>query len=151
MLTVSNAAGSNVNRSAEITALERRLQILKQGQRLMMYSAEDDRLEELINQWREAGRTVVEKLFAIMPEPVALAATTAEASLNPPQTRSFFGDDLCGDNVEHQQGDTEQTRPKHASQHEGELADWDYGAMMSTLQVDPDLLGWDADDGDWTV
>jgi hypothetical protein len=116
---------SNVNRSAEISALERRLQILKQAQRLMKHSAGDDRLVELIDQWREAGRTVVEKIFAIMPEPAAT----------------------------NQQEDTTQQQHEDGSGCEEESTNqpWDHGRMMRTLQVDPDLLGWAGDVGDWTV
>jgi hypothetical protein len=142
---------SNVNRSAEISALERRLQILKQAQRLMEHSTGDDRLVELIDQWREAGRTVVEKIFTIMPEPAA--TNTAEATSSPGQTRSFFDDDLPEDKVQQQQEDTTQQQHEDAGGYEEESTNqpWDYGRMMRTLQVDPDLLGWAGDVGDWTV
>ncbi len=98
--------------SAEVTALERHLQILNQAHRVSEHS--DERLEELIIQWREAGRVVVERVFAIMPEPSREEGTKAP-------------DDVLG----------------------VDDAQWHYGKMMMTLQVDPGLLGWDDEIADW--
>lgn len=124
-----------INLMAEISALERRKQVLKQAIKIRNAPAEEERLSNLVTQWRQAGRDIVESLFRVIPRPHPPSEGDTLQSLewenglfSAPET-STMGTD----------GDEEKAVTE----------DWNYGTMMRSLQVDPNLLGWDCDAEDW--
>lgn len=124
------------NLMADISALERRKQILKQAMKIRNAPAEEEKLGELVTQWRQAGRDMVEMLFQVMPRPETSNHHHAAPSCNwEKDSKSVALDDPSKD--------TEMVGEK------ADPEDWNYGTMMRSLQVDPHLLGWDGEAEDW--
>lgn len=117
---------------ADISALERQKQIIKQAIKIRHSPAEEERLGDLVTQWRHAGRDIVEMLFQVMPRP--------ETS-NGGNTLSYWETES--------KSSTSNNPSKTNIEDEGETEDWNYGSMMRALQVDPHLLGWDNEAEDW--
>ncbi|WWC91224.1 uncharacterized protein L201_006166 [Kwoniella dendrophila CBS 6074] len=71
---------------AEITKLEKEVLTMKQA--IKYYdSPEDEKLKELVNIWRNAGRDIVEKLFMIIPKPMEYDHPSS-SSVSPYSTNS---------------------------------------------------------------
>lgn len=64
---------------ATITKLEKEARILRQAVRYYTNPDEDERLSDLISQWRMAGREVVEQLYDRIPEPDPETEATSSA------------------------------------------------------------------------
>lgn len=120
----------------EITALEKQKHILKQAIKIRSSPDEERRLRDLVSQWRNAGREVTEMLFKVMAKPEPSAGEQAGLStLWQPEP------DITETCDEPQQPE--------AAEMEADSEDWNYGTMLRTLQVDPQLLGWDGNTEDW--
>jgi hypothetical protein len=66
----SNPAKPGIaNTNTKVAELDKTIRTLKQAIRYLNEPEEDERLEQLISTWREAGRTVAELLFPKFPRP----------------------------------------------------------------------------------
>jgi ribosomal protein L12E/L44/L45/RPP1/RPP2 len=121
---------------ADISALERQKQILKQAIKIRNSPAEEERLGDLVTQWRQAGRDIVEMLYQVIPKP----EPAAEGGILPSSEWENGFKPLEPDTI---------AKSTEEEEENAEAEDWNYGTMMRTLQVDPDLLGWDREAEDW--
>ncbi|KAJ9106224.1 hypothetical protein QFC21_001368 [Naganishia friedmannii] len=139
-------SNSGLSLTGEIAALERRKQILKQAIKIKR-DPQEEHLQELVTQWKQAGRDIVELLYPIVPRPEPQAynesittpswdAAPIATSGNEIQEGQFLRGGGEG-------GDAEMTVEVQESR------DWNYGTMILSLQVDPQLLGWDEAAEDW--
>ncbi len=128
---------SQRDQTAEIAALEREVRILKQAVNLVRKREEDNRLAELVIQWREAGRIIVERLFSLVPQP------EKGAEAKPYDEWDGGAGDI--DKAAHD----EAARTGLDEQAETQAQEWTMGSMMLSLRVDPGLLGWSSEAGDW--
>ena len=119
----NDAARATTRSQADIFALEKRIQLCEQALKIVSGEEDDAGLEKLIKQWREAGRTTVERLFSSL------------VKLEP--RVSVF--DRQGSSDENRRGDGDG------------VAQWDYGAVMRQLGVEPTCLKWDQDAQDWEM
>jgi hypothetical protein len=120
----------------EITALEKQKHILKQAIKIRSAPDEERRLRDLVSQWRNAGREVAEMLFQVMAKPEP--STDGQAGLSSlwePEPNST--------------GTCDESQQSEAVELEATSEDWNYGTMLRTLQVEPQLLGWDDNAEDW--
>ncbi|KAJ9124187.1 hypothetical protein QFC22_000984 [Naganishia vaughanmartiniae] len=138
--------GSGISLPGEVAALERRKQILKQAIKIKR-DPQEEHLQELVTQWKQAGRDIVELLYQIVPRPeqeshshsISLSTWDPE----PSGTSSNESQDI--QSVRDGQRDVEMAAEIQESR------DWNYGTMMLSLQVDPLLLGWNEATGDWEM
>jgi hypothetical protein len=52
-----------------VAALDKRIRTLRQAVKYVSSEDEDERLARLVHTWREAGREVSDRLFALLPQP----------------------------------------------------------------------------------
>lgn len=207
-----------LSKAAEISSLERRLQLLRQAEKFVQHPEDDDKLRSLIKQWRDAGRDMVERIFSLTPAPdlseegcqssnatnntYGLAASRSnfldsfndtidkvdssdcardengnmldengEPVSEPPSIEKIMDSLRSRSSENNRHEDTESgwssrnhvdtesysispntydvktaAQPTSSPEH----TDWDYGALMRHLQIDPDLFDFDAEEGDWT-
>jgi hypothetical protein len=67
--TKSGNTNVNTDTNNKIAELNKTIRTLKQAVRYLNEPEEDERLEQLISTWREAGRNVAELLFSKFPKP----------------------------------------------------------------------------------
>lgn len=133
--TDGNPEGMNV--MADISALERQKQIMKQAIKIRNAPAQEDKLCELVTQWRQAGRDIVEMLFQVMPRPETSNYHHAAPLSSWEKDSSSLAQDVAT------------TATAEVEEENADPEDWNYGTMMRSLQVDPHLLGWDGQAEDW--
>ncbi|KAJ9105141.1 hypothetical protein QFC19_003599 [Naganishia cerealis] len=130
---------SRISLSGEIAELERRKQILRQAIKIQR-DPQEQHLRELVSQWKQAGRDIVEILYPIVPHPETQGHSNRIATSSwgtAPNDASS-----CG---------YETTQRTQEDAEVEDLKDWNYGAMMLSLQVDPQLLDWDEEAEDWEM
>ena len=77
---------------SQIAQLERTVFQLRQAVKYALDPTEDERLEELVDIWRQAGRDAVENLFSILPHPDLTSHTTQQNSNRwQPSTATSWG------------------------------------------------------------
>jgi hypothetical protein len=64
-----SSSASNMSIAGRIAILEKEARTLRQAVKYQNELEEDERLQHLINQWRTAGRDVVEQIFDRIPKP----------------------------------------------------------------------------------
>ncbi|KAL7421391.1 hypothetical protein Q5752_004276 [Cryptotrichosporon argae] len=149
--------------AATIKRLEEELRILRHAVDIINNENAETLTEKRIQEWREAGRIVVERLFGMMDKPDEdLGAAGRRFSLYDAWASRGEGWGYGGSRagVSYGWGSTEDNgaegalvTPKHddstatASTH---AATWDMGSLMNRMGVNPDILGWDPEEDDWS-
>ncbi|WWC73115.1 uncharacterized protein I206_107081 [Kwoniella pini CBS 10737] len=126
-LTSTSTSTSSISNQSEIINLQNEIMITKQALKYLKEEKEDNKLSELIEIWKIAGREIVENLFKIIPEPLNFE----NQNINSNYTRNNFSfnedDDSMNNKMTYEQIENLKNLPKNK---DGELCDEDGNLLI---------------------
>ncbi|KAL2271249.1 hypothetical protein VTJ83DRAFT_620 [Remersonia thermophila] len=146
----------------QVRAAQQRLELVQQARRIEEASRAnkaDAGLRERIAKWKAASRLAAEELFELVrerAEGMGGARAWRENERRKARSGGFWADedgqerggerDEDGEERDEEEDDEEETK-REEEEEEGE--EFTMAMMLKSLNIDPDVLGWDAGEGKW--
>lgn len=147
-----------------ITALEQRLQLLRQAHKIKSEGSVE-KLEQLTQKWTKVARSAAEDLWQLVRDAGSVGGGGDDARAD--DDWGFAGGNAKGkdanrnwgwDEVEKREDDEEQNYSVEGEDAgdameeegiQGKQKEWDLGAMLESMGIPPETLGWNAEEGEF--